>query len=127
MRPFNLKDMLTVVGQGFPANLALGAAMGQPLSRIISRYVVFGQSYGDCFQVCGGSFGTMGFFLKTNVKGPGQKCSINSSAFGETCCTSLETSEASETCTMGGLSRGRFLAANNAETASAFRASAPKP
>ena len=68
----------TVVGLGFPDKLALGPAIGTPQARIHS---LVNSNAGHRIATVSSppeiSKGTISFFGKTIVKGPGQKASIS--------------------------------------------------
>jgi hypothetical protein len=84
-----------------------------------------------CTLFCSGCapshVGRVGFLRTTSVSGPGQNLSANARVWSETSSAISSNWLLSAICKIKGLSPGRFFAAYTFATASALKASAPKP
>ena len=89
MRPFiSCRTASAVVGLGRPDRLALGAAIGTPAMRIISRHTSWaGHLSATRESPPVARSGTRADFSKVMVNGPGQKVSIKVCSKGVICRT----------------------------------------
>ena len=116
-----------VVGLGLVDRFALGAATGTPAAFSIALATGWlGIRMPTVSSPAVTTSGTACFFRHSTVSGPGQKRSMRRSAVSVGS-HSASSWERSQMCTISGLSAGRPFAAKMARTASAFRASAPRP